>query len=61
MLVSSDGQHLQHMQKALGPLNVKLTEVVSDITGVTGTAIGWFAWWARSCWRAKKRKSDDRV
>lgn len=33
------GQHIQHMQKALEEMNVKLTEVVSDITGVTGMAI----------------------
>jgi transposase len=39
MLVTYAGQHIQHMQKALEQLNVKLTEVVSDITGVTGMAI----------------------
>jgi transposase len=39
MLVSYAGQHIQHMQKALEQLNVKLTEVVSDITGVTGMGI----------------------
>ena len=32
-------QHVQHMQKALKQMNVKLTEVVADITGVTGMAI----------------------
>lgn len=31
--------HIQHMQKALELMNVKLTEVVSDITGVTGLSI----------------------
>ena len=31
--------HVQHMQKALEQMNVKLTEVVCDITGTTGTAI----------------------
>src|SRR5262249_61731718 len=31
--------HIQHMQKALEQMNVKLTVVVSDITGVTGMAI----------------------
>ncbi len=31
--------HVQHMQKALEQMNVKLTEVADDITGVTGTAI----------------------
>jgi transposase len=33
------GQHVQHMQKALEQKNVKLAEVVSDISGVTGMAI----------------------
>jgi transposase len=31
--------HIQHMQKALELMNVKLTRVVSDITGVTGLSI----------------------
>jgi transposase len=31
--------HVQHMQKALEQMNVKLTEVLSDITGVTGMKI----------------------
>src|SRR5262245_44881732 len=31
--------HTQHMQKALEQMNVKLTEVVSDITGLTGMRI----------------------
>ena len=31
--------HAQHMQKALEQINVKLTEVVNDITGVTGMSI----------------------
>jgi len=39
MLVTYAGQHIQHMQKALEQMNVKLTEVVSDLTGVTGMAI----------------------
>ncbi len=39
MLVTYAGQHIQHMQKALEQLNVKLTEVVSDITAVTGMGI----------------------
>jgi transposase len=33
------GQHIQHMQKALEQMNVKLTEVVSDVSGVTGMLI----------------------
>jgi transposase len=39
MLLRYAGQHVQHMQKALEQMNVKLTEVVSDVTGVTGMAI----------------------
>src|SRR5262245_45145154 len=39
MLVTYAGQHIQHMQKALEQMNVKLTEVVSAITGVTGMGI----------------------
>lgn len=39
MLVTYAGQHIQHMQKALEQMNLKLAEVVSDITGVTGMAI----------------------
>ncbi|QDU21288.1 IS110 family RNA-guided transposase [Urbifossiella limnaea] len=39
MLLRYAGQHVQHMQKALEQMNVKLTEVVSDVTGVTGLAI----------------------
>jgi hypothetical protein len=39
MLISSASQHIQHAQKALEQLNVKLPEVVADITGVTGMAI----------------------
>ncbi len=38
-LVRYAGQHVQHMQKALEQMNIKLTEVVSDITGVTGLDI----------------------
>lgn len=39
MLISYGGTHIQHMQKALEPMNVKLTEVVSEITGQTGMRI----------------------
>ena len=39
MLISYGGQHVQHMQKALEQMNVKLAEVVSDVSGVTGMAI----------------------
>jgi transposase len=39
MLLRYAGQHIQHLQKALEQMNVKLTEVVSDITGLTGLAI----------------------
>src|SRR5262249_38350942 len=39
MLIRYAGQHVQHMQKALEQMNIKLTEVVSDVSGVTGMAI----------------------
>jgi transposase len=39
MLVTYASGHVQHMHKALEQLNVKLPEVVSDVTGVTGMAI----------------------
>jgi transposase len=38
-LVRYAAQHVQHMQKALEEMNVKLTEVVSDIAGLTGMKI----------------------
>jgi transposase len=38
-LVRYASQHIQHMQKALEQMNVKLTEVVSDVTGKTGMGI----------------------
>lgn len=39
MLISYASTHIQHMQKALEQMNVKLTEVVSEITGMTGMRI----------------------
>ncbi len=39
MLVSYAAQHIQHMQKALEQMNLKLTHVVSDIAGLTGLTI----------------------
>ena len=39
MLVRYQAAHIQHMQKALQLMNVKLTLVLSDVTGVTGMAI----------------------
>jgi transposase len=39
MLIGYAGQHVRHVQKALEEMNVKLTEVVSDVVGVTGLAI----------------------
>jgi len=39
MLLRYAGQHVQHMQKALEQMNVKLAEVVSDVTGLTGMKI----------------------
>lgn len=38
-LIRYRSAHIQHMQKALQLMNVKLTQVVSDITGVTGLNI----------------------
>ena len=39
MQIRYAASHVQHMQKAMEEMNVKLTEVVSDITGVTGMSI----------------------
>ena len=39
MLVEYASQHIQHMQKALTQMNVKLQHVIRDITGKTGMAI----------------------
>jgi transposase len=39
LLIRYAAQHVQHMQKALEEMNVKLTEVVSDIVGQTGMKI----------------------
>jgi transposase len=39
MLVRYASHHIQHMQKALELMNLKLHHVVSDITGVTGMRI----------------------
>lgn len=39
LLIRLAAMHVQHMQKALEQMNVKLTEVLSDITGVTGMRI----------------------
>jgi transposase len=38
-LVRLSAQHVQRMQKALGLMNLKLTTVVGDVTGVTGLKI----------------------
>src|SRR6266699_667907 len=38
-LIRYASQHVQHMQKALEQMNLKLTEIISDITGVTGRSI----------------------
>jgi transposase len=38
-LVRLSGQHVQRMQKALELMNLKLTAVLGDVTGVTGLAI----------------------
>ena len=39
VVVQSRAMHIQHMQKALLQMNVRLTEVVSDIAGLTGLRI----------------------
>jgi transposase len=39
MLVTAAAEHIQHMQKALTQMNIKLQHVVSDISGVTGMGI----------------------
>ena len=38
-LIADAGRQVQHIQKALEEMNVKLAEVVSDVVGVTGMAI----------------------
>jgi transposase len=38
-LIRYAARHIQHMQKALEQMNVKLTEALSDITGMTGLRI----------------------
>jgi len=38
-LIRSCTREIQHMQKALQQMNVKLTNVISDLTGVTGMRI----------------------
>jgi transposase len=38
-LIRQASRHVQHMQKALEQMNLKLTEVLSDITGATGRTI----------------------
>lgn len=39
MLVSYASDHIQHMHKAMQQMNLKLANVISDITGQTGLAI----------------------
>ena len=39
MQVRYAASHVQHMQKAMEQMNVKLAEVVNDITGLTGMSI----------------------
>ena len=39
MLIRYGSDHIQHMQKALQQMNIKLSTVLSDITGTTGMAI----------------------
>jgi transposase len=39
MVIRHAAAHVQHMQKALEQMNVKLTEVLSDVTGISGLRI----------------------
>jgi transposase len=39
MFVNHASNHIQHIQKALEQMNLKLTKVISDITGLTGMKI----------------------
>ena len=39
MLLEDRAAHIQHLQKALHPMNVQLTQGLTDITGVTGLAL----------------------
>lgn len=39
MLIEHRAAHIQHMQKALLQMNLRLKQVLSDVTGVTGQAI----------------------
>jgi len=39
MLVEYASHHIQHIQKALQQMNIKLDKVLSDVTGMTGMAI----------------------
>lgn len=39
MLIKGAATHIQHMQKALDQMNIKLHQVVEDITGTTGMRI----------------------
>jgi transposase len=38
-VIRGAARHIQHLQKALHQMNILLDKVISDITGVTGTAI----------------------
>jgi transposase len=39
MLIREGSKHIQHMQKALEQMNIKLAEVLREVTGRTGMAI----------------------
>jgi transposase len=39
MLIKDGGRQLQHMEKALSQMNLKLTKVISDLSGQTGMRI----------------------
>ena len=52
MLIRYAGQHVQHMQKALEQMNVKLTEVVSDVTQSAYIPIIWIGRRSRASGRS---------
>jgi len=39
MLIAESSKHIQHMQKALEQMNIKLSSVIREVTGATGMAI----------------------
>jgi len=60
-LVSARSTQCQHLQKALLQMNIQLSQVLSDVAGVSGLAIieailkgsasrlNWRLWWVGAC------------